>query len=152
LGIHDTGVHRVGTAGGRDGRITVLVVDDSDDCREMFAEVLRLSGLRVLEARDGEEAIAAATTRVPDVIFMDLTLQRLDGLATTRLLKQNLRTRHIPVIAVTGQERAEHWGGAQAAGCSGFIEKPCLPSVLVQAARDAVYGALTPWPLASSAE
>jgi CheY-like chemotaxis protein len=128
------------------------LVDDSDDCREMFAEVLRLSGMRVLEACDGEEAILVATTRGPDVIFMDLTLQRLDGLATTRLLKQDVRTRDIPVIAVTGQERSERWPGAKAAGCAGFIEKPCLPSALVQAARDAVLGDdVRPWPAAVAA-
>jgi two-component system cell cycle response regulator DivK len=108
----------------------VLVVDDFEDNREMFAEFLQLSGFQVAEAATGLEAIARAFELVPDVILMDLSLPELDGWEATRLLKADERTSHIPIVALTGHVLADHSREAREAGCDAFLTKPCLPEVL----------------------
>lgn len=109
----------------------VLVVDDFQDNREMFAEFLSLSGYRVAEAATGREALDRAFELLPDIILMDLSLPELDGWEATRTLKGDARTKHIPIIALTGHALADHSREAKDAGCDAFLTKPCLPEVLV---------------------
>jgi CheY-like chemotaxis protein len=109
----------------------VLVVDDFQDNREMFAEFLALSGYRVAEAENGREALEQAFALLPDAILMDLSLPELDGWEATRRLKRDPRTRHIPVIALTGHALADHSREAHEAGCDAFLTKPCMPEALV---------------------
>jgi len=109
----------------------VLVVDDFQDNREMFAEFLSLSGFRVAEASTGREAIDRSFELLPDVILMDLSLPELDGWEATRQLKNDPRTQHIPIVALTGHALADHSREAREAGCDAFLTKPCLPEVLV---------------------
>jgi two-component system cell cycle response regulator DivK len=109
----------------------VLVVDDFQDNREMFAEFLSLSGYRVAEAATGREALDRAFELIPDVILMDLSLPELDGWEATRKLKGDPRTGHIPIVALTGHALADHSRDAKEAGCDAFLTKPCLPEVLV---------------------
>lgn len=109
----------------------VLVVDDFQDNREMFAEFLSLSGFRVAEASTGREALDRAFALIPDVILMDLSLPELDGWEATRCLKGDSRTAHIPIVALTGHALADHSREAKDAGCDAFLTKPCLPEVLV---------------------
>src|SRR5215208_4246740 len=84
----------------------VLVVDDYQDAREMYAEYLSFSGFRVVEAGTGTEAVEKALALRPDVILMDLSLPGMDGWAATRQLKSDDRTRSIPVVALTGHALA----------------------------------------------
>ena len=114
---------------------TVLIVDDFDDNRQMYAEFLAYSGFRVLEASNGAEAVEKATEHLPDLIVMDLSLPVLDGWEATRRLKSDPRTRHIPVIALTGHALEGHSQGARAAGCDAFLAKPCLPDKLLDTVR-----------------
>jgi len=109
----------------------VLVVDDYQDAREMYAEYLEYSGFRVAEARNGLEAIEKAFELRPDVILMDLSLPVMDGWEATRRLKNDERTRDIPVVALTGHALTGHSEGAKDAGCDSFVTKPCLPDALV---------------------
>jgi two-component system, cell cycle response regulator DivK len=109
----------------------VLVVDDFQDNREMYAEYLLYSGFRVIEAKNGQEAIDQAFSNKPDVIIMDLSLPVMDGWEATRQLKADDRTKTIPVIALTGHALHGHSKGAFDAGCDSFVAKPCLPDQLV---------------------
>ena len=109
----------------------ILVVDDYQDAREMYAEYLQFSGFRVAEARNGNEAVAQAFSLRPDLILMDLSLPGMDGWEATRLLKADDRTKHIPVVALTGHALAGASEGAKRAGCDAFVTKPCLPDDLV---------------------
>ncbi len=113
----------------------ILVVDDYQDAREMYAEYLQFSGFRVAEARNGNEAIEQAFALHPDLILMDLSLPGLDGWEATRQLKSDDRTRHIPVVALTGHALAGASEGAKKAGCDSFVTKPCLPDDLVVEVR-----------------
>jgi two-component system, cell cycle response regulator DivK len=113
------------------GRPLVLVVDDFQDNREMYAEYLTFSGFRVIEATNGKEALDKAGAEHPDVIVMDLSLPVMDGWEATRRLKKDGTTSAIPVIALTGHALAGHSKGAKDAGCDSFLAKPCLPEQLV---------------------
>lgn len=113
----------------------ILVVDDYEDAREMCAEYLQFSGFRVASAASGQEALDKAFELLPDVILMDLSLPGMDGWQATRRLKDDERTRAIPVVALTGHALAGHSEGARRAGCDAFLTKPCLPEALVAEVR-----------------
>jgi len=116
----------------------VLVVDDYDDAREMYAESLMVCGFRVIEAADGLQAIELAQRLSPDVILMDLSLPGLDGWEATRRLKADARTMHIPVVALTGHALSSALDRAREAGCDRFVVKPALPDVVVGEVRQAL--------------
>jgi CheY-like chemotaxis protein len=109
----------------------VLVVEDYQDAREMYAAYLQFSGFQVAEATNGVEAVDKSIELMPDIILMDLALPKMDGWEATRRLKMDERTRHIPVVALTGHALAGHAEGARQAGCDSFVTKPCLPDALV---------------------
>jgi two-component system, cell cycle response regulator DivK len=106
----------------------VLVVDDYEDARDMYAEYLEFAGYRVDVARDGAEALDKATgDQQPDIILMDMSLPVLDGWEATRRLKQDERTRDIPVMAVSAHALRGNAERAREAGADAFVPKPCLP-------------------------
>jgi two-component system cell cycle response regulator DivK len=113
------------------GKPLVLVVDDYQDAREMYAEYLEFSGFRVAEAANGAEALDKAFALLPDVILMDLSLPIIDGWEATRRLKADDRTKAIPVVALTGHALAGEATGDQQVKCDAFVIKPCLPDTLV---------------------
>jgi CheY-like chemotaxis protein len=129
----------------------VLVVDDFTDAREMYAEYLQFSGFRVAEAGNGLEALEKAFELLPDIILMDLSMPGMDGWEATRQLKADHRTRHIPVIAVTGHALAGHSEGAKKAGCDAFVTKPCLPDALVAEVRKMLAVRKSPAPSSTAA-
>jgi CheY-like chemotaxis protein len=113
----------------------ILLVDDFQDNREMYAMFLDHTGYRVAEAANGYEALDQAFALLPDLIVMDLSLPGLDGWEATRRLKADARTRHIPVVALTSHALEGFSEGARAAGCDAFVTKPCLPDQLVAEIR-----------------
>ena len=113
----------------------VLVVDDFQDNREMYAEYLVFSGFRVIQAANGKEALDQAFENRPDIIIMDLSLPVMDGWEATRRLKADRRTHEIPVVALTCHAMQGHSKGAIEAGCDSFVAKPCLPDQLVAEIR-----------------
>jgi CheY-like chemotaxis protein len=116
----------------------VLIVDDIEDNRRIYAMFLEFSGFVVTSAANGHEALARARALRPDVIVMDLALPGLDGWETTRRLRRDRRTRDIPVIALTGHVLPGAEEEARAAGCDHFLTKPCLPEVLAAEIRRAL--------------
>jgi two-component system cell cycle response regulator DivK len=113
----------------------ILVVDDYQDAREMYAEYLQFSGFRVAEAKNGNEAVEQAFALKPDLILMVRSLPGLDGWEATRRLKADDSTRRIPIVALTGHALAGASEGAKKAGCDSFVTKPCLPDDLVVEVR-----------------
>ena len=113
----------------------VLVVEDYQDAREMYSAYLQFSGYRVAEATNGLEAIETAIQLMPDIILMDLALPKVDGWEATKRLKSDPRTKHIPIVALTGHALAGFAEGAREAGCDAFVTKPCLPDALVAEIR-----------------
>lgn len=122
----------------------VLIVDDFEDNREMYAQYLRFHGFDVAEADNGQDALRQANGLRPDVIVMDLSLPGMDGWEATRRLKQEAATRDIPVIVLTGHALTGSETTARGAGCDRFLTKPCAPSVLGQEIRRMLPGAPPP--------
>ena len=116
--------------GGRD-RPLVLLVEDQQELRQLYAQQLSLSGFDVIEAGNGADAITHTTERGPDVVLMDLSLPVLDGWEATRRLKSDQRTAHIPVVALTAHDGSGELQRATRAGCDWFVPKPCPPDALI---------------------
>lgn len=114
----------------------VLVVDDFEDNRAMYVEYLMFQGLRVVEAVNGEDAVARAKEVRPEIVIMDLSLPVMDGWEATRRIKADPTTKHIKVIALTGHAEPAHAKRALDAGCDDFVAKPCLPEVLLAKLRE----------------
>jgi two-component system cell cycle response regulator DivK len=121
----------------------LLLVDDFDDARAMYAEYLVLSGYRVEQASDGRQAVTRALALRPDLLVMDLSLPLLDGWATLEELRGDRRTDRIPVIALTGYAKAGYARRARKAGFEAFLTKPCLPALLLAVVGD-VLGRIRP--------
>jgi CheY-like chemotaxis protein len=112
-------------------RPLVLIVEDEGDLRHLYAQQLILSGFDVLEAANGQDAIATVSSQSPDVVVMDLSLPIIDGWEATRRLKADDRTAHIPVVALTGHDGSGELQRATNAGCDWFVPKPCPPDALI---------------------
>jgi CheY-like chemotaxis protein len=117
-------------AAGTAARPRVMVVDDHEDARELFAQYLEGRGYAVSTAADGDEALRDIPLLRPDVVVMDLDLPRLDGWEAIRRLKRDPLTRAIPVVAVSGHVYDADRDKAWEAGCSAFLSKPCPPDRL----------------------
>ena len=103
---------------------TVLLVEDTEDNRQMMRKLLELSGYRVVEAINGEEAVRAATDVRPSIILMDLSLPVIDGLAATRRIRSFPGLDAVPIVAVSAHDTADFHAEALAAGCNAYITKP----------------------------
>ncbi|MGH7621013.1 MAG: response regulator [Gemmatimonadaceae bacterium] len=110
---------------------SVLLVEDNEDNRIIYATALRYSGFEVIEAMTGTQAIALARDRRPDLILMDISIPEIDGWAATTILKADAGTRHIPVIAVTAHVLPGDAERSIAAGCDGYLPKPISPAALI---------------------
>jgi CheY-like chemotaxis protein len=102
----------------------------------MYAEWLTHAGFTVDEAHNGLQALERAFEAVPDVVVTDLNIPGIDGFELTRRLKQDPRTRDVPVLAVTGYAAfASDPGRARRAGCDAVLPKPCTPDDLEAVVR-----------------
>lgn len=109
----------------------VLVVDDFDDTRELYATALADAGFAVAEAIDGQEALDRVGEAPPAIVVMDLSMPVVDGWEATRRLKANPATAGIIVIALTGHSTNLGIEKARDAGAAAVLSKPCLPHDLV---------------------
>ena len=107
-----------------DGPLTILVAEDDNDIRLMMRMLLAMKGYRVVEARDGQEAVDVAKELRPDLILMDLQLPRLNGFAVARFVRQTDSIRNVPIVVVSGHDPLKHRGLALAAGCNAYVHKP----------------------------
>ena len=109
---------------GSNDQSTVLLVEDTEDNRQMMKKLLELSGFRVVEAINGKEAVRAAVNENPAIILMDLSLPLIDGLAATREIRGLPSVNRVPIIAVSAHDTADFHAEALAAGCDAYITKP----------------------------
>ncbi|MEW5977429.1 MAG: response regulator [Acidobacteriota bacterium] len=104
--------------------LKILLVEDNEMNRDMLSRRLRRKGYLVVLGADGLEGIALAQAESPHLILMDMSLPVLDGWETTRRLKGDPSTRHIPVIALTAHAMVSDRQRAFEAGCDDFDTKP----------------------------
>ena len=110
----------------------VLIVDDYDDTREMYAEFLEFAGFRIAEAGTGGHAIKTVHERRPALVVMDLSLPDMSGSHAASILRRDARTMDIPIIAVTAYATGDARDIALRAGCDLFLEKPVAPNELAE--------------------
>jgi CheY-like chemotaxis protein len=114
---------------------TVLLVEDTEDNRQMMGRLLEMSGFRVVEATNGHEAVDAAVRENPKIILMDLSLPFIDGLAATRRIRNLPGLNKVPIVAVSAHDTADFHHEALAAGCDAYITKPIDFSELEEVMR-----------------
>jgi two-component system, chemotaxis family, chemotaxis protein CheY len=112
---------------------TILVVEDTEDLRELFMEVLRREGYEVVGAENGQEAltILSASLAEPCLVLLDLMMPVMDGETFLRTLQETPDGATLPVIVVSATV-----GDRYIPGAAGLVKKPVAPSVLVNIVRD----------------
>lgn len=108
----------------------ILVVDDEELARTTYRGGLVSLGYDVIEARNGEEGLALALERGPDLVLLDLFMPGVNGIEVTRELRRHEKTRHIPVIVITGHGGIAERLQALTAGADEFLPKPVYISEL----------------------
>jgi DNA-binding response OmpR family regulator len=105
----------------------VLVADDEPPIRLLCQVNLAVAGIGVLQAEDGEEALALARAEAPDLILLDLMMPRLDGWTVAEELAADRRTSDIPVVFLTARATTSDRRRAEELGALGYVLKPFDP-------------------------
>ena len=113
----------------------ILVVEDQEDNMQILRDLLTNAEYEVIEAGDGEQALAAVAKQRPDLILMDIQIPIIDGYEATRRIKADPALRSIPIIAVTSHALSGGEEKARAAGCDDFVAKPYSPRLLLAKIR-----------------
>ena len=114
----------------------ILVVEDQEDNRQILRDLLGNAGYELIEAENGEEALAAVARQRPDLILMDIQLPVMDGYEATRQIRTNPGMKSVPIIAVTSYALAGDESKALAAGCDAYVSKPYSPRQLLAKVRE----------------
>ena len=119
---------------------TVLVVEDSPTQREIITDVLKGSGLTVIVAKDGMEALQQIQLNCPDLVVMDIVMRNMNGYELCRRLKTNPKTQNVRVImcSTKGEEFDRHWGMKQ--GADAYVVKPFQPKEFVGTVKQLLRG------------
>lgn len=102
----------------------ILVVEGHEDARFLLRTLLEMRGMCVIEAEDGIAGVHAAEEFHPDLILMDWTLPRMDGLAAMRLIHERDSSDHIPIVCISGHATPREQAMALAQGCCEYLVKP----------------------------
>lgn len=122
-----SGPNGTGATGG-----LVLIIDDDEFIVRSTAMVLQAEGLEVLTAKNGEEGIAQAQKRRPNVILLDIMMPGLSGWETLERLKLDSATHDIPVVIFSARDLARGGAVSRERGAEAFVQKPFEPQMLVQ--------------------
>lgn len=113
---------------------SILIIEDNESNIYLISFILKKHGYSMLEAKSGEEGISLACSARPDLIIMDIQLHGIDGLETTRRIRQSEadgRISPIPIVALTSYALMGDRDRAIEAGCTGYIEKPVNPETFI---------------------
>jgi two-component system cell cycle response regulator DivK len=114
----------------------ILMVEDTEDNRQIMRDLMSITNYELIEARDGAEGVALAALHKPDLILMDIQLPVMDGYEATRRIKADPALMHIPIIAVTSYALSGDEAKTLAAGCEGYVAKPFSPRLLLAKIRE----------------
>jgi CheY-like chemotaxis protein len=120
----------------------VLLVEDNDDNRSVYAMLLRHVGYEVIEATDGEAAIEAVLQRKPHLVLLDISIPKIDGWTVGRMLKEAPATAAIPLVAVTAHAFQKDRALAVEIGFNEYLPKPVEPRDVVQCVQRLIGGPL----------
>ena len=114
---------------------TILYVEDNEYNRKIVRQLLSRSSYRLIEAVDGAAGVALAIDELPDLILMDVQLPKMSGLDATRVLRADVRTKHIPIVVITSFALSGDRERATEAGAAGYLAKPYSPRELLALVR-----------------
>jgi twitching motility two-component system response regulator PilG len=130
------GVRQANDAGGRDPRVTrVLVIDDSNTIRRSAEIFLKQGGCEVVLAEDGFDALAKVSDHRPDLIFCDILMPRLDGYQTCAIIKRNPQFATVPVIMLSSKDGLFDKARGRMVGSEDYLTKPFTKDQLLQAVQ-----------------
>jgi two-component system cell cycle response regulator DivK len=109
----------------------ILLVEDTEDNRQIIRDLMESVGYELLEAEDGAAGVLMAAEHRPDLILLDIQLPVMDGYEACRQIKADPELRHIPIVAVTSYALAGDEDKTRAAGCDGYVAKPFSPLELL---------------------
>jgi len=115
--------------------VKVMVIDDSNTIRRSAEIFLKQSGCEVILAEDGFDALAKISTQLPDIIFVDIMMPRLDGYQTCSLIKRNPRFSSTPVIMLSSKDGLFDRARGRMVGSDQYLTKPFTQDSLLQAVR-----------------
>ena len=114
----------------------ILVVEDTEDNRQILRDLLGMAGYDMVEAHDGAEGVAKAAEHRPDLILMDIQMPVMDGYEATRRIKANPDLKAIPIVAVTSYALSGDEQKTRDAGCDAYIAKPYSPRQMLAKVRE----------------
>jgi two-component system cell cycle response regulator DivK len=114
----------------------ILVVEDTEDNRQIVRDLLTSVGYELIEAVDGVEGVAAAEREDPDLILMDIQLPGIDGYEATRRIRAIPALATTPIIAVTSYALSGDEAKTREAGCDAYVAKPFSPRQLLAKIRE----------------
>ena len=114
----------------------ILVIEDTEDNRQIVGDLLASAGYESIEAVDGLQGVAAAEREQPDLILMDIQLPGIDGYEATRRIRAIPALARVPIIAVTSYALSGDEAKTRAAGCDGYVAKPFSPRQLLAKIRE----------------
>ena len=114
----------------------ILVVEDTEDNRQILRDLLGMAGYDMVEAHDGAEGVAMAAEHRPDLILMAIQMPVMDGYEATRQIKANPELKAIPIVAVTSYALSGDEQKTRDAGCDAYIAKPYSPRQMLAKVRE----------------
>jgi two-component system, cell cycle response regulator DivK len=124
---------------------SILIVEDNKLDLKLLRDILVVHGYETLQTDDGLDAINLAWANHPDLILMDIRLPHLSGLEVTRRLRDNDRSKEIPIIAVTAFALKWHEREALDSGCDAYLSKPITILRLLDAIEPFLFCPLVPY-------
>ena len=114
----------------------ILVIEDTEDNRQIIRDLLTSVGYEMIEAVDGLEGVTTAEREQPDLILMDIQLPGIDGYEATRRIRAIPALAKVPIIAVTSYALSGDEAKTREAGCDGYVAKPFSPRQLLAKVRE----------------
>jgi len=103
---------------------TILIVEDDPKSLTLLRDLLQVSGYKTIEATDGKQGVELTKSKKPDLILMDIMMPEMDGIEATRILKADVTTRNIPILALTSYAMKGDKERILEVGCDGYLSKP----------------------------
>jgi twitching motility two-component system response regulator PilG len=133
--ISTTGLAETPAAAAAAVGVKVLVIDDSNTIRRSAEIFLGQGGHQVLLAEDGFDALAKVNDHVPELIFCDILMPRLDGYQTCAIIKRNPRFAHVPVIMLSSKDGLFDKARGRMVGSQDYLTKPFTKEQLLRAVQ-----------------
>jgi two-component system cell cycle response regulator DivK len=121
----------IGDGNGGSSKSLVLLAEDNEATAELTKRILEMFGYQVTVARNGLEAVEKAVAELPDVIVMDIHMPVMDGLEAASRIRNEPRTRSIPILAATAKAMYRDKEKCLASGCNDYIAKPFTHTQLI---------------------